>query len=45
MTGQLMTSPDKVNWQTLVTMGLRDFDVGPTDPRKGATWSAVDMNP
>jgi len=31
-TGQLITSTDKVTWQTRATMSLRDFDVHPTDP-------------
>jgi len=31
-TGQLITSTDKVNWQTRATLSLRDFDVSPTDP-------------
>jgi len=32
-TGQLITSADKVTWQTRATMALRDFDVSPTDPQ------------
>jgi len=32
-TGQLITSTDKVNWQTRASLSLRDFDLSPTDPQ------------
>jgi hypothetical protein len=33
VSGELVASTDKVNWQTRASIALRDFEVSPTDPQ------------